>query len=402
MKLGFFFIILCLSIVFISYITYNINEYMGNSLQQKEINFSNKKCHLITIPTTINQLIPLNEQFLIGAEYKFLDIYNFKAYLTNKIYDENLYLINTKNEKYSKIKIMDFPKRVPFHPHGLSLYKKSESDYILYLVNHAVNDLYDGEERIEKINVNFNSRKEEVNMIYDSTIVLPKEYFLKIDSITVINEDIFYFTTNNPFPSPTNSEVILDLKNNLLNIGYDYLKSFMNMLNIKNCYVYRYNKNKVGNETDIISNSKSLLNKGIAYDKKRNLLYVVKAMEKQLNIFEINFDGGNYETKYIKSIPILYVGNNIYYDEKTDLIYIGIDGKMNEFDSIVYSYMKNKNFDEVDTFSGYEIINPNNNYSIYDLMVMKNDFKWVSSAIQINEKNYMSSIFTNGIYVCQE
>ena len=401
MKLGLFFIILCLGMILISYITYNINVLMGNNLELNEINFSSKKCHLITIPTTLNQIISLNNKFLIGSEYKSFGLYTFKSYLTNKVYDENLYLINIKTEKFSKLKIVDFPKKVPFHPHGLSLYKKSEENYILYVVNHAVSETYEGQERIEKININYNHKSEELTLIYDSAIILSKEYFLKVDSISVINEDIFYFTTNSPFPSPTDSDDLLDIKNKIIYSGYEYLQTFMTMLNIKKCFVYSYNKNNPGNETDIISNSESLLNKGIAYDKKRNLLYVINAMEKKLSIFEIDFNYGDYETKLKKSVPILYVGNNIYYDENADLIYIGIDGKMDEYNSIVNSYIKNKNLEEVNTFSGYEIIDPNNNYSISDLMLMKSDFKWVSSSIQINENNYMSSIFTNGIYVCQ-
>ena len=171
------------------------------------------------------------------------------------------------------------------------------------------------------------------------------------------------------------------------------------MLNIKKCYAYIYNEKNVGNEISIIDNSESLLNTGIAFDKKRKLLYVVKSMEKKLFIFEVNKD--DEKNNFVKYIPILYVGNNVYYDENEDLIYIGINGKMNEFDSIVNSYKKNNNFDNIETFSGYEIIDPNSNYSIKELMVMKSQFKWVSSSIQNKEKNYMSSIFSKGIYVCE-
>ena len=143
-----------------------------------------------------------------------------------------------KTEKYSKVKIIDFPKNIPFHPQSLSLYKKSEKEYILYILNHAVSDIIDGKERIEKIIVNYNPRKEEISMIYDSSILLPNEYFLKIDSIHAINEDIFYFTTNTPFPSPRESDDLLDIKNYLINFAYDLLKPIMIMLNIKAYLLY--------------------------------------------------------------------------------------------------------------------------------------------------------------------
>ena len=376
--------------------TYNINEYMGNPLELREINTSNKKCHIINVPITINHLIPINDQFLIGSEYKSLDIYNLKSNYANRISNENIYIINIKTEQYYKATIINFPEEIPFHPQGLSLYKKANNEYILYILNHA-SVLYEDKGRIEIINIAYNPKTEEISMIYDNYILLPNEYFLKIDSINVINEDIFYFTTNNPFPFLRGQKDFLDIKKKLLNYAYEFLKPIMIMLNIKKCYVYIYNRKNTAKEIEIIANSESLNNKGITYDKKRNLIYVVKALEKKISIFKI--DEYN-TTKYIKSIPILYVGNNIYYDEDKDLIYIGINGKMNEYDSIVHSYKKNQNFENVETYSGYEIIDPKNNYSINELMLMKSEFKWVTSSIQINDKNYMSSIFSKGIYVC--
>ena len=381
--------------------TYNINQYMGNSLELRELNASNKKCYKINIHTTLNNLIPFKNKFLIGSEYRPFELYTFHSYLDNKVYNDNIYLINLKNEKYSKIKIIDFPKQVPFHPHGLSLYKKSENDYILYILNHAIDYIYEGEERIEKINIKYGPKDDEIKMYYNSSIILPNEFFLKVDSIAIVNEDVFYFTTNNPFPSPRDSEEILDITNKVLYFAYDYLKLFMTMINIKKCYVYMYNKKNIGNEISLIDNSSSLLNKGIAFDKKRNLLYVINSMEKELKIFEIK-ENKEYEfsTKFIKTIPILYVGNNIYYDNEKDLIYIGINGKMNEYDSIINSYKINKNYKDVVTYSGFEILSPKNDYSISELTLMKNEYKIVSSSIQVNDKNYMSSIYTQGVYVC--
>ena len=58
MKVELFFIFLCISIPFISFMTNNVNEYMGNSLELKEIN-SQRKSSLIDIPTSINYIIPI-------------------------------------------------------------------------------------------------------------------------------------------------------------------------------------------------------------------------------------------------------------------------------------------------------------------------------------------------------
>ena len=397
MKLSILFISIGIGII--SYMIYNINKYMENSLELRELNSINKNCHHINIQTTMNYLIPFKEDYLIASEYKPFDLYEFHSYLNNKIYNDILYLINVKTEKSIVIKINDFPAEVPFHPHGLSLYKKSEKEYILFVINHAVDYNYKGRERIEKINVIYNPKDKDVKMYYDSSITLPNEYFLRVDSIAVINEDVFYFTTNTPLPSPRDSDDLSDLKNKMLYYSSSIIKLCMTMLNIKQCKVYLYNNKNTFNKISVVSESESLLNKGIAFDKKRNLLYVMRSMEKELNIYEINKEDME-DTKLIKKIPILYVGNNIYYDDDKDLMYIGINGKMNEFDSLVYSYKKNQNFENLGIFSGYEIIDPKNNYSINELTLFKNEFKWVSSSIQVNDKNYMSSIFTKGINVC--
>ena len=62
-------------------------------------------------------------------------------------------------------------------------------------------------------------------MVYDKCFTSHKEYFLRIDSITAIDEDIFYFTTNSPFPFPNDSESdslldIQNIKNKILYFSY--------------------------------------------------------------------------------------------------------------------------------------------------------------------------------------
>ena len=74
---------------------------------------------------------------------------------------------------------------------------------------------------------------------------------------------------------------------------------------------------------------------------------------------------------------------------------------MSELEAIKNSIIKNGNDDNAISYSGYEIIDPNNNYSINHLMIMKNKYKGVSSAIKIGKKIAMSSVYSKGIYVCQ-
>ena len=273
-------------------------------------------------------------------------------------------------------------------------YQTSNQNYILYILNHAVNYNYEGQERLEKLFLRFESKK--ISLTYKDTIIFPNEYFLRIESISIIKEDLFYFTTNTQYIYPRDSDELLDLKPKLYYLMNDLLKIMTPMINMKKCFVYLYNKENKGNEISIIDKSESTIYGGITFDNKRNLLYAIKSTEKIMNVFEVNNSG----TKLLKSIPILYEGNNIFYNDKEDRIYIGINGKKSEEESIIKELKKNEDIDNIETYSGYEIINPGNNYSVSDIMIMKNKkFKWINSAVEIKGKIYMSSIYSKGIMI---
>jgi len=211
-----------------------------------------------------------------------------------------------------------------------------------------------------------------------------------------LNENKFFFSTNSGFETPRDSDELLDIKSKLKYMKNYLLKTISPMLKIKKCFVYLYNnENK---EISIINNSQAIIYSGITVDNKRNLLYALKPAEKEMNIFSIN----EKNIKLIKTVPILYVGKNIFYDNIKDKIYIGINGKKSEEDLIVKN-LDNNNIENLKTFSGYEILNPENDYAISDLMIMNNnDFRWINSAIKVNEKIYMSSIYSKGIFVCEK
>ena len=222
---------------------------------------------------------------------------------------------------------------------------------------------------------------------------------MRIESFSIIKEDLFYFTTNTQYIYPRDSDELLDINSKLYYLKNKLLKEITPMMNIKKCFVYLYNKDNKGNEITIIDKSQSSIYGGITFDNKRNLLYAIKSAEKIMNVFEVN----NSETKLLKSIPILYEGNNIFYDNKEDRIYIGINGKKSEEESIIKEIKNNEDIENIETYSGYEIINPENNFSISDIMIMKNKkFKWINSAIEIKGKIYMSSIYSKGILISEK
>ena len=393
MKIELFFLFLCFSAVLISYMTYNINEYNGNSLELQEIN-SQKKNYTIDIPTSFNNMIQINNKYLIACEYK-PEMYIYNLYLRNKIQNEKIYLINIENNQYKEIAINNYPESVPFHPHSMALYLTPEKNYVLYILNHAINYNYEGQERIEKFKIKFEPKK--ISLYHEETIILPDEYFLRIESISVLDENTFFFTTNSPLENPRDSDELLNLKSKIKYLRNDLLKIIYPMLNIKKCFIYLYNN--ANKEISTLEKSQSILYGGLTLDTKRKLLYTIKPTEKKMDIYSLN-DIKN--PKLIKTINILYVGNNIFYDENEDKIYIGINGKKSEEESIIKNMKKNNDLENVKTFSGYEILNPDNNYGINDLMIMKNDFKWINSAIKVNEKIYLSSIYSKGIFVVEK
>lgn len=395
MNQNFLFIILSLSVILVSYMTYNINKFMGNSLELKEVNTNNKMCHIIDTETTIEDIVKINDQFIIGSGFRGLEVFSILSYTKYYVKNDNLFLLNTISQKVTKLTINNYPKGIPFHPHGLDLYKINNEEYLLYIVNHAVNFNYLGEERIDRIKINFDKISKEPSLEYKNSIILPQNFFLRVNSVAAVDQNIFYFSTYSPFYSPFNIQELSTFLGKMKYKFFGYLKSLLIMLNIKKCFIYSYN----GKEINQIIGSESLFNNGISFDKKRNYLYVIRTMEKDMNIFEIDKNNKN-NAKLIKTVPILYIGDNVFYDEYLDKLYIGFSGKFSENTMIKEAYLKNGNFDSVNAYSGYEEINPDGDYSISELMVIKNTFRGISSAVVANNIVYMVSIYTKGFYVC--
>ena len=392
-------------ILLISYIKYNEIIYFSNNSNLNEVNIKDKNLKYINSPLPIEHMVKLTDELLICSGLQYPKIFITKEYLTDKIIDGSLFLYNIKEDKLEPLKIDNFPKSVPFHPHGISLYKINTEKYYLYIINHSIKtDHGNNEERIEKVLLtidNYKKKNQQLSLSFKNTITLPQNYFGTLNSLAVINLNTIYFTTQNFFPLPSFSKETQNINYYIDIIKlklFDYLNIDFQKLNLKKTYLYSYNWDN--GKITLIQNSEGLSNHGLAYNPEKLILYMASSHEKEIKIFEIS---RNDPTKalLIGSIKTIYNVGNIFYDGEKDKLYAGIYGSISELINLGNNYIKNGDFEDVTTFGGFEEIDIKNNYDISDIILMKNEIKGVSSAIKINNAIYLSSPYQAFLLIYQ-
>ena len=399
------FLLLGFIILLISYIKYNEIIYFSNNSNLNEVNIKDKNLKYINSPLPIEHFVKLTDELLICSGLEDPKIFITKDYLTDTINDGSLFLYDIKEDKLQPLEIENFPKRVPLHPHGISLYKVSMEKYYLYIINHSIKTEHgDNEERIEKLLLtieNYKNKKQQLSLSFKNTITLPKNYFGTLNSLAVVNLNTLYFTTQNYFPLPSFSNESKDIKNfiEIIKIKlFDWLNIFFKKLNFKKTYLYSYNWDD--GKITLIQNSEGLSNHGLAYNPEKFILYMASSHEKEIKIFEIS---RNDLTKalLIDKIKTIYNVGNIFYDSDNEKIYAGIYGSTSELINLENNYIKKGDIDDITTFGGFEEIDLKNNYDITDIILIKNEIKGVSSGIKINNAIYLSSPYQNGLLIYQ-
>jgi hypothetical protein len=112
-------------------------------------------------------------------------------------------------KKIFDIEIENFPKDVPISPDGMDYYNGK-----LYVINHA---FLEGE-RIEVFKVSFNPLK----LIFEKAFSFEENHLGQFNSITVINDDIFYVSEWTAIPLPLTKNISLVTK--FLMKYYDFIK----------------------------------------------------------------------------------------------------------------------------------------------------------------------------------
>ena len=384
--------------ILFGYIRYNEDLYYGSNSHLNEINVHNKDFIHINSDLPMSHMIKLNDKFLICSGLNYPDIYIKKDYLFNTIDNGGIYSYNIRKKFLEKIELENYTSKLQFHPHGLSLYRIDSDNYYLYVINHLIKtEPEKNAEKIEKFKLNVS--KDKITLYYTNSYSLPQEYFGTLNSIVAINEKIIYFTTDNYFSLPCYSEN----ENNYmkyLNLAkfklYEWLNIIFNKLTLRKTFLYSYDCET--EEINLIYNSNGISNKGLAYDSENSLLYMARSYEKDIKIFEISRNIPS-NALLIKTIKTLYNVENIYYDCENKKIYCGIYGSIQSLKELGNSYMKEGDYNSVDTFGGFEEIDNEKDYEISELILFKNELKGISSAIKINDELFFSSNYQKGILI---
>ena len=360
MKKGY--IILSFFIFLISFMIYNeisYNEYFKNV---EEINFSNKtKCKKINSNQPIEDFVKINDEYIIGSSTTYLKLYYNYNYLNHKGEKGTLILLNLKNETLTEIPIENYPRKIPFNPHGISLL----DGHLLYIINHA----YTEGERIEVVNIEFSPLK----LKHVKSIKLPNKFFGTLNSIAVIDKNTFFFTTFRIVNYPVHKNELNFIKNFIIN----YSGLFTRLLSMKLTNLYIYSNNKINK----INGAEGILNNGLAYNKKDKILFMAQTFEKNIKVFKLG--ERKFDINFIKDIKSNYCIDNL-------------DNKMAK------NYFMNGNLGNEDVYGGLEVIDPNNNYEIKDVYLLKNKLKGISSGSIINNKLIFSSVYDKGMLICEK
>ena len=380
------------------YIRYNEDLYYGNNAHLNEINIRNRDFTHINSDIPLNHIIKLNDKFLICSGMNTPQIYIKKEYLSNTVNNGGIYSYNIKYNQLEKIELDNYPTKLQFHPHGLSLYQIDSDNYYLYVINHLIKEEPENNaEKIEKFKLNIS--KDKITLYHKNSYSLTNQFFGTLSSISVINENVIYFTTENYFPLPCYSENENSI-NKYINLVkykiYEYLNIISKMLFIKNTFLYSYDCDT--GEINVIYNSNGISNKGLAYNSNNGLLYMVRAFEKDIKIFEISRNSPA-NALLIKTIKTLYNVENIYYDAEYKKIYAGIYGSIKSLKELDQNYIKEGNYDYVSTYGGFEEIDVEKNYEISDIILFKDEMKGISSTIKINDEIFFSSSYQKGILI---
>ena len=371
-------IFISIFIIFISYLLYNEFTVFEYFKKVDKINSSKaQKCKLYPYDGAIETFVPINDELFIGGSTSYTKRFQNFKYLDHIYEKGSIVIFNKTNEKVYSVEIENFPKNVEISPDGLDYYNGK-----IYVISHA----YLEGERVEVIKVSLNPLK----LIYEKSFKFGDEYFGTFNSITIINDEIFYITQYSILSLPLNKDISM-----FRQFLYKYIGIIKRILKLKLCHLYKYNMKK--NILEKIDNSNGIENNGVAYDRENKLLFMAQTLENNIKVYQLDEKGD--VIKFEKDIPTGYALDNLYFDNKSKLLFAAIMGisKNN------YQYLDpSKGIKKEEVYGGLLVYDfKKDNKPVYTFL--QNDFMLeISHGMIIGDNIYLSSFYDNGILKCEK
>ena len=372
-----------LFLIFFSFFIYNFSNKLELFKNVSEINIKNNKCHKIFYKNSIEDFIVLDEHSIIASSFNVPFLFHKLIYLEDHFLpNDNMLYFNIDTEELKEIQIKNFPKNISFHPHGINLYKNK----YIYIINHSFNYIK-SYERIEIVEI-IKEKNNFKELKYLKSIILPENFFGILNSLTIVSNEIIYFTTSKPFHMP-NGEKEFHLFH-ILRYKFGILIS--TIFNLKLTGMYQYFNDSI----KLIEESKGIVNNGIIYDNKKKLIYLAQSIDKQILVFDVK---NEIKPNLIKKIKCNYSYDNLIMNKTNGIIYAGIIGNVYNYLIATKYYRKYGFWNNFNFYGGFEEINMNNN-SIKIHHMSKNLLRSINTGININNKQILTSNLEGGILIC--
>ena len=206
-----------------------------------------------------------------------------------------------------KLEIKNWPSEIGFNPHGMDIHYASKS---LYVVNHAMKM---GGERVEVFNVNTDQNDIPTSLTYSHSIIsqeMNEKYNGILNSISIIEPNVFYITNFNDKPKPPfgpEENELIPLFRQIL-----WRTTKVNLI--------EYDPNaKTAKMTTAASNLSGA--NGITQNKDGDIVYVADSYAKSVHKFKRD-KKTNMLTR-LNEVKVGYLIDNLKYDSETDSVLTG-------------------------------------------------------------------------------
>ena len=386
-------------IVLISYVIFLIIDFTGINYNPRL--FNEDLCSYHTGIIGAEDIVNYNGIPLISSDDRPKLMMQSDKYGVLKTPSGSIYTIipsndNNQNIIFQSIDLIDFPKDILFHPHGLSLHGNK-----LFVLNHAWEK---GGERVEIFDIKTNDNNK-LSLIYNNSVVFSDDFMGMFNDLLVLNQKEFFITTlTNTVHSPKGT-----------NLPETFWKDQIRLLRnifLRETYVYYVNIDLTRkNPLNFIrkeSQTSDRMNNGISSNGK-NLILVGNTMDKRVSVYRYEENKQNKQQNYdhlifLRTIDVGDHVDNIDYDPETKSFYLGVFPRLIDFVKIENMIKEHgKILHNDDLKGGVSRIREEEKVDRMkaEMIYFQKDLGPVSVACKFQDSLILGTAFGEGISICK-